>query len=201
MQHNSIDMDYIFQTCPHLQSLQLESPSTLYLQGSGVGTSGDDNTGSYIPPLGLSASRTPASLIAASLLQATPHMKLLQLHNLRRHDSGEGYSWNHLYKQSLQEHPNVVTTLSLVTESVNQPNMALALHQYLCESPHLFHFKASQSLYLIERMNLFGCWMALPRYGEDAYRQAGIWMCRQFQALHIEVHNLGSSRSSTIAYP
>ncbi|KAF9295414.1 hypothetical protein BGZ88_002151 [Linnemannia elongata] len=198
MQHNSIDMGHIFQTCPRLQSLQLDSPSTLYLQGNWVGS--------------------------------TPHTKHLQLRNLRRQDSGEGYSWNRLYKclvslalplqsihfsdlgqqptddaqeaqqnvlmicphatecsfwtsnltpilrQCLQKLPNVVTTQNLVTKSVNQPNKGLALHQFLCESPHLLRLKASQSFCLVERMDPFDRWMPLPRYGEDAYRQPGIWM-------------------------
>ena len=247
MQHNSIDMDYIFQTCPRLQSLQLDSPSTLYLQGSWTGSSSNNNTGSSIPPLRSlhleNACFSQSSL--ESLLQATPHMRRLQLRNLRRQDPGECYSWNSLYKclvslalplksihfsvlgqqpaddaqeaqekvlmicphatewsfrtsdltpilrQILQELPNFVTTLNLVTESVNQPNKALTLHQYLCESPHLLHLNASQSFCLIERMDLFGRWMPLPRHGEDAYRQPGIWMCRQLQTLRIEVHNLG----------
>lgn len=246
MQNNSIDMDYIFQICPRLQSLQLESPSTLYLPGCWVGSSNNKNTGSSIPPLRSlyleNACFSQSSL--ESLLQATPHLKHLQLRNLRRQEFGEGYSWNCLYKclvslalslqsihfsvfgqqpvddaqeayekvsticphatewsfrtsdltpilrQSLQELPNVVTTLNLVTESVDQSNKALALHQYLCESPHLLHLKASQSYCLIERMDLFGHWMPLPRYGEDAYRQPGIWMCRQLQTLHIQVHKL-----------
>ncbi|KAG9064509.1 hypothetical protein KI688_003699 [Linnemannia hyalina] len=64
---------------------------------------------------------------------------------------------------------------------------------YLRESPNLLHLKASQSFCLIERMDLFGRWMPLPRYGEDAYRQPGIRMCRQLQTPHIEVHNLGSA--------
>lgn len=246
MQNNSIDMDYIFQTCPRLQSLQLDSPSTLYLPGCWGGSSNNNNTVSSIPPLQSlyleNACFSQSSL--ESMLLATPHMKHLQLRNLRRQDSREGYSWHSLYKclvslalslqsihfsvfgqqpvddaqeahekvlsicphatewsfrtsdltlilrQSLQKLPNVVTTLNLVTESVKQPNKALALHQYLCESPHLLHLKASQSYCLIERMDLFGRWMPLPIYGEDAYRQPGIWMCRQLQTLHIEVHKL-----------
>ncbi|KAK3814586.1 MAG: hypothetical protein JOS17DRAFT_760857 [Linnemannia elongata] len=102
-----------------------------------------------------------------------------------------------ILKQCLQELPNVLTTLNLVTDSVTQSNKALALHQYLCESPHLLHLKAGQSSCLIERMDLFGRWMNLPKHGENAYRQPGIWMCRKLQTLHIEVHNLGSPAHQT----
>ncbi|KAG0371839.1 hypothetical protein BGX24_001099, partial [Mortierella sp. AD032] len=95
-----------------------------------------------------------------------------------------------ILKQCLQELPNYVTTLDLVKDSVNLPNKALALHQYLCESRHLLHLRAGQSFCLIERMDLHGRWTALPDSEESAYLQPGVWMCRKLQTLQIEVHNL-----------
>ncbi|KAF9140084.1 hypothetical protein BG015_001796, partial [Linnemannia schmuckeri] len=251
MQHNSISMEYILQTCPRLQSLQLDSPSTFYLQGDWIGPRNKDNhdTGSPTPPLRSfhleNACFSQSNL--ESFLKVTPHLKHLQLRNLRRQDSGEDYNWSRLYeclvslalplqsihfsifgqqaandaqearekvlmicpqatewsfrssdltpilRQCLLELPNVLTTLTLVTDSVNQPSKALALHQYLCESPHLLHLRAGRSSCLIERMDLFGRWMSLPRNGEESHRQPGIWMCRQLQTLHIEVHNLAAA--------
>ncbi|KAF9140482.1 hypothetical protein BGX30_006453 [Mortierella sp. GBA39] len=129
-----------------------------------------------------------------SLREVTPHLKYLQLRNLRRQDSEENNSlvslalppqsihfsvfrqqaaegaeevrekvlmicaqtieWSFrssdmtpILKQCLQEPPDVLTTLNLATDSVNQPNNAPALHQYL-------YPKAGQSSYLIERMDL-----------------------------------------------
>ncbi|KAF9123977.1 hypothetical protein BGW39_008553 [Mortierella sp. 14UC] len=97
-----------------------------------------------------------------------------------------------IVKQCLQELPNFITTLDLVKDSVNLASKGLALHQYLCASPHLLHLKAGQSVCLIERMDLYGRWMALPDNDESAYRQPGIWMCRQLQTLQIEIHSLVS---------
>lgn len=253
LQHNSISMEYILQTCPHLQTLQLDSPSTFSLHGTWIRINDNPGTGSLTLPLRSlhleNASFSQSSL--ESLLEVAPRLKHLQLRNLRPQDSEENYNWGRLYKclvslalplqsihfsvfgqqaaedaeearekvlmicpqttewsfrssdltpilkQCLQELPNVVTTLNLVTDSVNQPNKALALHQYLCESPHLLHLMASQSFCLIERMDLFGRWMNLPKHEEYAYRQPGIWMCRKLQTLHIEVHNLGSPAHQT----
>ncbi|KAH7055081.1 hypothetical protein BKA57DRAFT_453008 [Linnemannia elongata] len=247
-QHNSLSMEYILRTCPYLQTLQLESPSTFSLYGNWISITDNRGTGSLALPLRFlhleNASFSQSSL--ENLLEVTPRLKHLQLRNLRRQDSEGDYNWGRLYKclvslalslqsihfsvygqqaaedagetrekvlmicpqttewsfrssdltpilkQCLQELPNVLTTLNMVTDSVNQHSKALALHQYLCESPHLLHLKAGQSSCLIERMDLFGRWMNLPRHSENAYRQPGIWMCRKLQTLHIEVHNLGS---------
>ncbi|KAG0270307.1 hypothetical protein BGZ95_001732 [Linnemannia exigua] len=250
---HTIDMKNILQTCPNLHTLQLDSPSTFYLQGNWITPSNDRDSGtgsspSTIPILPLrslhleNACFSQASL--ESLLEVTPHLKHLQLRNLRPQGYEGDYDWTRLYKcltslslqlhsihfsifgrpaaedseeirekvlmicpqatewafrssdltpilkQCLQELPNVVTTLDLIKDSVNLPSKALALHQYLCESRHLLHLKAGGSFCLIERMDLYGRWKNLPDNEETAYRQPGVWMCRQLQTLQIEVHNL-----------
>ncbi|KAG0270309.1 hypothetical protein BGZ95_001734, partial [Linnemannia exigua] len=93
----------------------------------------------------------------------------------------------------LREIPNVVTTLELLAPGRPDPNFGLELHQYLCASPHLLHLKASQSVCLIERMDIHRRWSPSSRAGILVDRQAGIWACRNLKTLHIRVHNLGSS--------
>lgn len=247
MQHNSIDMGHIFRTCPRLQSLQLDSPSTLYLQGNWVGSSNNNKTGSSVPLLRslylqnacFSQPRIPASGSSAYEAPAAPQStptrfwRRLQLESSlqvpslarpptavypffalgtatnRRCSGGSTKRLNDLspcnrvllltsnltptLRQCLQKLPNVVTTQNLVTKSVNQPNKGLALHQFLCESPHLLHLKASQSFCLVERMDLFGRWMPLPDTERmPTVNQVSGWY-RQLQSLHIEFHNLGPS--------
>ncbi|KAF9902817.1 hypothetical protein EC991_004514 [Linnemannia zychae] len=253
LQDHAVGMNHILQSCPRLETLQLESTSTFYLRGNWVAstinnnnnTSHSHSTTSYLQLRSLhleNACFSQASL--NSLLEAAPHLKHLQLRNLRQQGSEGDYDWNHLYRQlsslgiklhsihfsifdqpaakdaeearekvlmicpqatewafrssdltptltqCLQELPNFVTTLELITDSVNLANKGLALHQYLCASPHLLHLKAGRSVCLIERMDLYGRWMALPSNEENAYRQPGIWMCRKLQTLQIEIHSL-----------
>ncbi|KAF9539010.1 hypothetical protein EC957_005952 [Mortierella hygrophila] len=213
-------MDYILQTWPHLQTLQLNHP------------------------LLFRCMETRSSSLESSL-EITPLLKPLQLRNLRRQDSEENYNlvslalplqsihfsvfrqqaaegaeeviekvlvicaqtteWSFpssdltpFLKQCRQELPNVLTTLNQVTDSVNQTYNAPALHQYLYEPLHLLHSKPGQSSSLIEKMDLFGRWMNPPRHGENAYRQPGIWMCCKLETLQIEVHNLGSPAHQTL---
>ncbi|KAG0201992.1 hypothetical protein BGX33_009980 [Mortierella sp. NVP41] len=92
----------------------------------------------------------------------------------------------------LRELPNVVTSLELIAPGRPDPNCGLELHQYLCASPHLLHLKASQSVCLIERMDIHRRWSPSTRAGLTEDRRAGIWACRNLRTLHIRVHNLGS---------
>ncbi|KAF9902818.1 hypothetical protein EC991_004515 [Linnemannia zychae] len=93
----------------------------------------------------------------------------------------------------LRETPNVVTTLELIAPGRSDPDFGLELHQYLCASPHLLHLKATQSVCLIERMDVHRRWSPSSRSGVPVDRQAGIWACHNLKTLHIRVHNLGSS--------
>ncbi|KAF9120769.1 hypothetical protein BGW39_011108 [Mortierella sp. 14UC] len=92
----------------------------------------------------------------------------------------------------LREIPNVVTTLELVAPGRPDPNFGLELHHYLCASPNLLHLKATQSVCIIERMDIHRRWSPSSRAGIPLDRQAGIWACRTLKTLHIRVHNLGS---------
>ncbi|OAQ27402.1 hypothetical protein K457DRAFT_21285 [Linnemannia elongata AG-77] len=215
MQHNSIDMGHIFQTCPRLQSLQLDSPSTLYLQGNWVGS--------------------------------TPHTKHLQLRNLRRQDSGEGYSWNRLYKclvslalplqsihfSDLGQQPtddaqeaqqNVLMICPHATEcSFWTSNLTPILRQCLQSSPMLSRLRTWSQRASTNPTRVSPCtsscanrltssiskpasrfawsreWIPLidgcPYPDTErmpTVNQASGW-CRQLQTLHIEFHNLGPS--------
>ncbi|KAF9929153.1 hypothetical protein FBU30_001830 [Linnemannia zychae] len=95
----------------------------------------------------------------------------------------------------LRQLSNVVTTLEIVSSEGRSFNdHALALHQYLCASPHLLHLKASNSVILVERMDIHQRWNSLLRRDNDIVfqdLQTGIWACRNLRTLHIRVHSLG----------
>ncbi|KAF9147350.1 hypothetical protein BG015_011029 [Linnemannia schmuckeri] len=92
---------------------------------------------------------------------------------------------------------NAVTTLELVdSEGQTANNYGLALHRYLCASPHLLHLKATNSVCLVERMDIHSRWTPSVRVNNGSVvqdLQPGIWACRNLQTLHIRVHNLGSA--------
>ncbi|KAG0070145.1 hypothetical protein BGZ89_001325 [Linnemannia elongata] len=221
MQYNSIDMGHIFQTCPRLQSLQLDSPSTLYLQGNWVGSSNNNKTGSSVPLLRslylenacFSQPRIPASgssaIYADKILEKATFIHFSDLGQQPTDDAQEAQQnvlmifphatecsfWTSnltpILRQCLQKLPNVVTTQNLVTKSVNQPNKGLALHQFLCESPHLLHLKDSQSFaWSREWIPLIDGCPYPDTERMPTVNQASGW-CRQLQTLHIEFHNLG----------
>lgn len=97
---------------------------------------------------------------------------------------------------------NTLTTLELVAsegQAVN--NYDLALHRYLCASPHLLHLKAANSVCLVERMDIHNRWTPSVRANNGSVvqdLQPGIWACRNLQTLHIRVHNLGSAALQTL---
>ncbi|KAF9140481.1 hypothetical protein BGX30_006452 [Mortierella sp. GBA39] len=97
---------------------------------------------------------------------------------------------------------NTLTTLDLVAsegQAVN--NYDLALHRYLCASPHLLHLKAANSVCLIERMDIHKRWTTSVRVSNGSVvqdLQPGIWACRNLQTLHIRVHSLGSAALQTL---
>ncbi|KAK3820802.1 MAG: hypothetical protein J3R72DRAFT_459544 [Linnemannia gamsii] len=98
----------------------------------------------------------------------------------------------------LHQLPNRVTTLELVaSEGQGFNDYALALHRYLCVSPHLLHLKATNSVCLIERMDIHQRWTPSIRRSNGASRQdlqPGIWACRSLRTLRIRVHNFGSAK-------
>ncbi|OAQ25570.1 hypothetical protein K457DRAFT_128979 [Linnemannia elongata AG-77] len=97
---------------------------------------------------------------------------------------------------------NTLTTLELVAsegQAVN--NYDLALHRYLCASPHLLHLKAAKSISLVERMDIHNRWTPSIRVNNGSIVQdlrPGVWACRNLQTLHIRVHNLGSVALQTL---
>ncbi|KAF8947508.1 hypothetical protein BGZ47_008888 [Haplosporangium gracile] len=97
---------------------------------------------------------------------------------------------------------NTVTTLELVdSEGQAVNNYSLALHRYLCASPHLLHLKATNSVCLVERMDIHNRWTPSVRANNGSVvqdLQPGIWACRNLQTLHIRVHNLGSAPLQTL---
>ncbi|KAK3820804.1 MAG: hypothetical protein J3R72DRAFT_32864, partial [Linnemannia gamsii] len=107
LEDHAIDMKNILQVCPHLHTLQLDSKSTFYLRGSWITTSDNKDSGADLstsmrPILPLrsisfgNACFSQASL--ESLLEVTPHLKYLQLCNLRLQGSEGDYDWSRLYK-------------------------------------------------------------------------------------------------------
>ncbi|KAK3814587.1 MAG: hypothetical protein JOS17DRAFT_760858 [Linnemannia elongata] len=97
---------------------------------------------------------------------------------------------------------NTLTTLELVaSEGQASNNYDLALHQYLCASPHLLHLKAANSVCLVERMDVHNRWTPSIRVNNGTVvqdLQPGIWACRNLQTLHIRVHNLGGAALQTL---
>lgn len=97
---------------------------------------------------------------------------------------------------------NTVTTLELVASEGQASNdYGLALHRYLCASPHLLHLKAANSVCLIERMDIHNRWTPIARRANGTVLQdlqPGIWACRKLQTLHIRVHSFGSTAVQTL---
>ncbi|KAG0270308.1 hypothetical protein BGZ95_001733 [Linnemannia exigua] len=98
----------------------------------------------------------------------------------------------------LLQTPNRVTTLELIaSEGQGFNDYGLALHRFLCVSPHLLHLIATNSVCLIERMDLHQRWTPSIRRPNGVSKQdlqPGIWACRNLRTLRVRVHNFGSAK-------
>ncbi|KAG0265884.1 hypothetical protein BGZ95_003189 [Linnemannia exigua] len=74
------------------------------------------------------------------------------------------------------------------------------LHRILCVMPSLRHLRTLKAPYIIENMDIHHRTTMTqhgPSLRDDAYRehwilfQAGIWMCRNLETLHLQVHGHG----------
>ncbi|KAF8947509.1 hypothetical protein BGZ47_008889 [Haplosporangium gracile] len=240
---DTIRLATVLAACPNLLSLQLESiTGVIQLPSSWISPSPSN---ALLPLKSFILENVIFSqLELENLLKSTPHLKVLQLRNLRETTNASAfvYSWHGLVAQLrvlqislrsihfsiygkpmederekvlviaprsdewafrsfdltptvsyyLREIPNFVTTLELIAPGRSDPGHGLELHQFLCSSPHLLHLKATQSVCLIERMDVHRRWSPSSRAGINVDRTAGIWACRNLKTLHIRVHNLGS---------
>ncbi|KAF8947507.1 hypothetical protein BGZ47_008887 [Haplosporangium gracile] len=101
-QYNSVGMECTLQTCPRLQTLQLDSPSAFYLQANRLSSSSNDSPETGSPTLPLRSHHLENACFSQSslefLLEVTPSLKHLQLRNLRRQGFEEEYNRSRLYK-------------------------------------------------------------------------------------------------------
>ncbi|KAF9931237.1 hypothetical protein FBU30_010562 [Linnemannia zychae] len=82
--------------------------------------------------------------------------------------------------------PNTLTSLELLWDTCAGSRWSSGLHKYLCQSPHLLHLKAPQTLLLVKHLDVNGRLSAPTTYwGARVIAYPGIWRCRRLKTLHI----------------
>ncbi|KAF8947949.1 hypothetical protein BGZ47_007217 [Haplosporangium gracile] len=112
--------------------------------------------------------------------------------------------------RSLTEQPSVLTSLDVLWHHLTICHSdgwkegdhfysSTPLHRLLCESPGLRHLKSLKAPYLIEHMDVHHRIKAYyhsispdPVEGGEAHIfHPGVWVCRNLQVLHLQVHSHG----------
>lgn len=112
--------------------------------------------------------------------------------------------------RSLTEQPSVLTTLDVLWHYMmvchsdgwkegDHFYSSTSLHRLLCESPGLRHLKTLKAPYLIEHMDVhhrakafYDSMFPEPVEGmEVPLFHPGVWVCRNLQVLHLQVHSHG----------
>lgn len=121
-----------------------------------------------------------------------------------------GYNLTPGIVRSLTEQPSVLTSLDILWHYLSRCHSdgwkegdhfysSTPLHRLLCESPGLRHLKTLKAPYLIELMDVHCRAKAyyestLPEPVDGRERpifHPGVWVCRNLQVLHVQVHSHG----------
>ncbi|KAG0293783.1 hypothetical protein BGZ96_002301 [Linnemannia gamsii] len=88
--------------------------------------------------------------------------------------------------QELSLLSNNVTALDLLWDAGSDSRWGSALHQYLCQSPHLLHLRAPRTRFQIKHLDLHNRLpIPLNGYGSNLVHPPGIWCCRMLRTLHV----------------
>ncbi|KAG0322980.1 hypothetical protein BGZ97_001892 [Linnemannia gamsii] len=121
-----------------------------------------------------------------------------------------GYNLTPGIVRSLTEQPSVLTTLDVLWHHLmlcqsdgwkegDHFYSSTSLHRLLCESPALRHLKTLKAPYLIEHMDIhrrvrvvYDSMFPESVEGREApIFHPGVWVCRNLQVLHLQVHSHG----------
>ncbi|KAF9142847.1 hypothetical protein BGX30_002037 [Mortierella sp. GBA39] len=108
----------------------------------------------------------------------------------------------------LQDQPNHVTTLELVSYSHSERSTQSVLHQYLCQAPHLLHLRAPNIILPVAELDIHGLLTTpstepavTPTPGTDTVPSlsgaAAVWACRRLKSLQV-AFGWGSRESSSV---
>jgi hypothetical protein len=90
--------------------------------------------------------------------------------------------------QKLSLLSNNVTSLDFLWDAGPDSRWSSALHQYLCQSPHLLHLRAPRTRFQIKHLDLHNRLpIPLNYYGSNSIPPPGIWRCRMLRTLHVSV--------------
>ncbi|KAF8942515.1 hypothetical protein BGZ47_006403 [Haplosporangium gracile] len=88
--------------------------------------------------------------------------------------------------QELSLLSNNITALDLLWDVGPDSRWGTALHQYLCQSPHLLYLRAPKTRFQIKHLDLHNR-LPIPvnGYGSNLVHPPGIWRCRRLRTLQV----------------